>query len=84
MYRVVKKNKPIVVDFPNKYSPYMKLVIDLMGFSNTIIARMDEQGIKTDCPNAKSLYLRCLLFPLYPMLGNKNADAVCKVLVSLP
>jgi dTDP-4-amino-4,6-dideoxygalactose transaminase len=53
-------------------------------FSNSIISRMEEQDTAADCPNAKSLLLRCLLFPLYPMLGNKNAETIGKVLVSLP
>ncbi len=36
------------------------------------------------CPNARSLALRCLLFPLYPMLGKKDVEAVCRVLSTMP
>jgi perosamine synthetase len=36
------------------------------------------------CPNARSLVLRCLLFPLYPMLGKRDVEAVCRVLSTLP
>jgi perosamine synthetase len=36
------------------------------------------------CPNARSLALRCLLFPLYPMLGKRDVEAVCRVLSTMP
>ncbi len=36
------------------------------------------------CPAARSLVLRCLLFPLYPMLGKRDVEAVCKVLSTMP
>jgi perosamine synthetase len=36
------------------------------------------------CPNARSLMLRCLLFPLYPMLGRRDVEGVQKVLATLP
>ena len=36
------------------------------------------------CPNARSLVLRCLLFPLYPTLGKRDVEAVCRVLSTLP
>jgi perosamine synthetase len=35
-------------------------------------------------PNARSLVLRCLLFPLYPMLGKRDVEAVCRVLSTMP
>jgi len=28
--------------------------------------------------------LRCVLFPLYPMLGKRDVETVCKVLATLP
>ena len=34
--------------------------------------------------NAKSLLMRCLLFPLYPRLGAGNIEKIAKVLRSLP
>jgi perosamine synthetase len=36
------------------------------------------------CPNARSLVLRCLLFPLYPTLGKRDVEAVCRVLSTMP
>lgn len=34
--------------------------------------------------HAKSLYLRCVLFPLYPRLGSESAAKIAKVLGTLP
>lgn len=36
------------------------------------------------CPNARSLMLRCLLFPLYPMLARRDVETITKVLAALP
>ncbi len=36
------------------------------------------------CIQAKSLLLRCVLFPLYPRLGGANASKIAKVLATLP
>jgi perosamine synthetase len=36
------------------------------------------------CPHARSLMLRCLLFPLYPMLARRDVETVTKVLAALP
>lgn len=43
-----------------------------------------EEAAEAGCPNARSLALRCLLFPLYPMMGKKDVEAICRVLASLP
>lgn len=51
-------------------------------FTNSVAAFLGE-GLE-GCPNAKSLALRCVLFPLYPRLGSKNAEKIAKVLRSLP
>jgi len=51
-------------------------------FADTIAAIDD--GLGAHCPNARSLVLRCLLFPLYPMLGKRDVETVCKVLATLP
>ncbi len=51
-------------------------------FQNSTAAFLGEE--LKDCPNAKSLLLRCVLFPLYPRLGSKNAEKIAKVLRSLP
>ena len=36
------------------------------------------------CIGAKSLLMRCILFPLYPRLGAKNTEKIARVLRSLP
>jgi perosamine synthetase len=51
-------------------------------FSATIAAL--EKSPAAHCANARSLVLRCLLFPLYPMLGKRDVEAVCRVLSTLP
>ncbi len=47
------------------------------------VAAADEQ-LGEACPRARSLMLRCLLFPLYPMLARRDVEAVSKVLATLP
>jgi len=51
-------------------------------FNETVITRHDE--IYNTFPNAKTLLLRCVLFPLYPSLGKKNVEGISKVLIVLP
>ena len=46
-------------------------------------ASVDEEGAAA-CPNARSLMMRCLLFPLYPMLAKRDVETVSKVLATLP
>jgi len=36
------------------------------------------------CINAKSLLMRCILFPLYPRLGSSNMAKIAKILATLP
>lgn len=36
------------------------------------------------CPNAYALFLRCLFFPLYPLLTRQQIEQVAKVLATLP
>ncbi|MFI3257999.1 MAG: DegT/DnrJ/EryC1/StrS family aminotransferase [Spirochaetales bacterium] len=36
------------------------------------------------CVHANSLLMRCVLFPLYPRLGNSKTEKIAKVLASLP
>jgi perosamine synthetase len=43
-----------------------------------------EDSPAAHCVNARSLVLRCLLFPLYPMLGKRDVEAVSRVLATLP
>jgi dTDP-4-amino-4,6-dideoxygalactose transaminase len=51
-------------------------------FADSIAALEDSPA--AHCVNARSLVLRCLLFPLYPMLGKRDVEGVCKVLATLP
>jgi len=51
-------------------------------FADTVAALDDGPGAQ--CANARSLVLRCVLFPLYPMLGKRDVETVCKVLATLP
>jgi perosamine synthetase len=61
----------------------MKKNVDTVpAFADSIAALEDSPA--AHCPNARSLVLRCLLFPLYPMLGKRDVEAVCRVLATLP
>ena len=51
-------------------------------FHDTIAAGLDSH--KHAFPNARALFLRCLLFPLYPTMGKQNIALVTKVLSTLP
>ncbi len=51
-------------------------------FSETVMT-MDD-SVYNQFPNAKTLLLRCVLFPLYPMLGRANVESIAKVLAVLP
>ncbi|MBE3133215.1 MAG: hypothetical protein IMZ55_07060 [Acidobacteria bacterium] len=51
-------------------------------FSDTVAA-VDEP-LAEACPRARSLMLRCLLFPLYPMLAKRDVETISKVLATLP
>jgi dTDP-4-amino-4,6-dideoxygalactose transaminase len=54
----------------------------LSAFDKTIAASLEDN--LEGCINAKSLLLRCALFPLYPRLGSSRAAKVAKVLATLP
>jgi dTDP-4-amino-4,6-dideoxygalactose transaminase len=61
----------------------MKKGIDTApAFADTIASL--EGSPAAHCTNARSLVPRCLLFPLYPMLGKRDVEAVCRVLATLP
>ena len=61
----------------------LKKSVDTMpAFTDTVAALDDGPGAQ--CVNARSLVLRCLLFPLYPMLGKRDVETVAKVLATLP
>jgi perosamine synthetase len=54
----------------------------LPAFLDSILARHIE--LEEHYPNAKNLLLRCLLFPLYPMLSSSHVNLVARVLSTLP
>lgn len=64
-----------------KYAQKKRIRIEL-AFNDSVIAHVGES--LDNCETAKSLALRTVLFPLYPMLGAKNAETVAKVLTTLP
>jgi dTDP-4-amino-4,6-dideoxygalactose transaminase len=51
-------------------------------FAETIATQDEETA--SQWPNARSLALRCLLFPLYPMLARRDVETIAKVLSTLP
>jgi len=51
-------------------------------FENSVLSLYSDR--KKEFPNASSILNRCLLFPLYPMLSNKNIDKIIRVLSTLP
>ncbi|ULQ59650.1 DegT/DnrJ/EryC1/StrS aminotransferase family protein [Brucepastera parasyntrophica] len=51
-------------------------------FTDSVVTLLGED--LPDCVNAKSLAMRCVLFPLYPRLGAANAAKIAKVLATLP
>ena len=46
--------------------------------------RVTEETASRHFPNAQSLYLRCVLFPLYPSLPRKEVEKIERVLTTLP
>ncbi|MDC7125925.1 MAG: DegT/DnrJ/EryC1/StrS family aminotransferase [Spirochaetales bacterium] len=59
-----------------------KNVMTAPTFASSLAAFSED--VQADCPNAKALLLRCVNFPLYPMLGKNNISTISKVLASLP
>ena len=54
-------------------------------FEGSVVAKRGEEGdVAEKCVNAKSLLLRCVNFPLYPMLGSTQASKIAKILATLP
>ena len=51
-------------------------------FEETVVALREES--LEHCTHARSLRLRCVLFPLYPRLGAKNSEKIAKILATLP
>ena len=59
-----------------------KNILTESAFSGSIAAYSED--VQSRCPNAKALLLRCVNFPLYPMLGKSNISDIARVLSSLP
>ncbi len=53
-----------------------------LAYENSVIANNDE--LSESCIHAKSLFLRCVHFPLYPRLSSSECSKIVKVLGSLP
>lgn len=53
-----------------------------LAFEKSIISYKQEE--LENCIQAKSLLLRCAMFPLYPRLGNAKASKIIKVITTLP
>ena len=82
---------PAVYSFPVVLTDGLKDVVSyaarkeievVPAFANTVIAKYAEEF--SACKNAKSLLMRCVLFPLYPRLGTAQAEKISKVLRTLP
>ncbi|MDC7220856.1 MAG: DegT/DnrJ/EryC1/StrS family aminotransferase [Spirochaetales bacterium] len=52
-----------------------------MAFGGTCIDFMEDRSL---CPVASRLAMGTLLFPLYPMMGQKNGELISRVLTTLP
>ncbi len=82
---------PAVYSFPvvlssgykevKQYVSRKEIEIEL-AFACSVAARLGDD--LAGCLNAKSLLMRCVLFPLYPRLGSTNAAKIAKVLATLP
>lgn len=54
-----------------------------LAYEDSVIAKREEEFSQV-CIRAKSLYLRCALFPLYPRLSHSQVSKIVKVLGTLP
>ena len=57
-----------------------KSVEVLDAFSDSIINKFNIE----ECPEAKALNMRCVIFPLYPNIGKNNAEKIVKIISTLP
>lgn len=53
-----------------------------LAFDSSVVNLLSEEF--DDCVNAKSLAMRCVLFPLYPRLGTAKLSKIAKLLGTLP
>lgn len=58
-----------------------KNVETTLAFAGSVLEYTGDDAL---CAQARLLSMRTLLFPLYPMMGSRNADLVNKVLATLP
>lgn len=54
-----------------------------LAYEDSVIA-LKEEELSAKCIKAKSLFLRCALFPLYPRLSHSQVAKIVKVLGTLP
>lgn len=74
---ILNTGKAKVIQFAKKNK-----IETLDGFADSIIASgFISEGT---CPNAETLYLKCLLFPLYPGLDGETIKLLCRILSALP
>lgn len=77
---------PVVLASPFKdvkqYASKKEIEIRL-AFEDSVIA-LKEDELSASCIKAKSLYLRCAIFPLYPRLTHLQVAKIVKVLGTLP
>jgi perosamine synthetase len=59
-----------------------KEVETVLAFAGSLIGR--GMVPESSCPNARSIALRCLLFPLHRRIGAASAQKIAKVLATLP
>lgn len=52
-------------------------------YEGSVISKLSDEE-QSAYIHAKSLFLRCVLFPLYPRLGSESAAKIAKVLGTLP
>ncbi|MCR5291045.1 MAG: DegT/DnrJ/EryC1/StrS family aminotransferase [Treponema sp.] len=52
-------------------------------YEESVVSLLSDDLLQ-NCKKARSLKLRCVLFPLYPRLGKAQAAKIAKVLVTLP
>ena len=65
----------------SRYARKNGVMVEL-AFSDSSLAMEPSDSKK--CPNARSLLLRTVVFPLYPGLGSRNTETIARLLSTLP
>lgn len=76
---------PVVLNGNYKDVKHYALKKDIhiqLAYENSIIGIHNETF--SHLIHAQALFLRCVLFPLYPRLGNKKVEKITRVLATLP